>query len=78
MITFQTRIFVTHNITYLPQVDHIIVLQNGMISQYGTYEELSKTGEDFASFLTTYLKDHEGSLYWAHNYFSLSVPIKKR
>ena len=30
---FQTRIFVTHGVGFLPQVDQIIVLQNGRISE---------------------------------------------
>lgn len=33
VITHQTRIFVTHGINFLPQVDHIIVLQDGFVSE---------------------------------------------
>ncbi|XKL66878.1 hypothetical protein PGB90_010298 [Kerria lacca] len=51
----KTRIFVTHNITYLPQVDFIIVLKNGSISESGTYNELLKKKGPFAEFLFTYL-----------------------
>lgn len=31
----QTRVFVTHNITYLPQTDKIYVLKDGKISEVG-------------------------------------------
>ena len=32
---FQTRVFVTHGVAFLPQVDQIIVMQNGRISEVG-------------------------------------------
>lgn len=35
-----TRVLVTHGITYLPQVDHIVVMKDGEISEEGTYREL--------------------------------------
>jgi ATP-binding cassette subfamily C (CFTR/MRP) protein 1 len=40
MLSKKTRLFVTHGITYLPQVDHIVVLKDGEISETGTYNEL--------------------------------------
>ncbi|XP_058517742.1 ATP-binding cassette sub-family C member 2-like isoform X2 [Ochotona princeps] len=36
----KTRILVTHNLTLLPQMDLIVVLENGQITQMGTYQEL--------------------------------------
>ena len=36
----KTRILVTHGVTYLPQMDQIIVLKDGEISEVGTYKEL--------------------------------------
>ncbi|XP_066904292.1 multidrug resistance-associated protein 1 isoform X2 [Halyomorpha halys] len=36
----KTRLFVTHNITYLSEVDEIIVMKDGRISEVGTYHEL--------------------------------------
>ena len=32
-ICFQTRVLVTHQVRFLPQVDHIIVLRNGVITE---------------------------------------------
>lgn len=42
MLSQKTRILVTHGITYLPQVDHIVVMKDGAISETGTYDELLK------------------------------------
>ncbi|XP_033088059.1 multidrug resistance-associated protein 1-like isoform X3 [Trachypithecus francoisi] len=40
----KTRILVTHNLTLLPQMDLIAVMESGRIAQMGTYQELlSKT-----------------------------------
>ena len=49
--------FVTHNVTYLPQVDFIVVLQDGIISESGTYKELMEKKGAFAGFIATYLTD---------------------
>lgn len=54
---FQTRLFVTHGITYLPEVDVIVVLKDGYISEIGTYKELLEKKGAFSEFLTTYLQD---------------------
>uniref|UniRef100_A0A2K6RZG7 Multidrug resistance-associated protein 1-like n=1 Tax=Saimiri boliviensis boliviensis TaxID=39432 RepID=A0A2K6RZG7_SAIBB len=40
----KTRILVTHNLTLLPQMDLIVVMESGRVAQMGTYQELlSKT-----------------------------------
>ena len=51
----QTRILVTHGIHWLPMVDKIVVLSDGNIAEYGTYEELISRGGVFAQFLKSYL-----------------------
>ena len=53
----QTRILVTHGLTYLPQVDKIIVLKNGAISEEGTYKELMEKKGQFQEFLLQYLSE---------------------
>lgn len=54
MLKDKTRIFVTHGINFLPQVDHIIVLQDGFVSEEGTYTELLENSSAFADFLQAY------------------------
>ncbi|XP_062453681.1 multidrug resistance-associated protein 1-like isoform X1 [Rhea pennata] len=44
----KTRILVTHNLTLLPQTDLIIVMEEGRISQMGTYQELISKRANFA------------------------------
>lgn len=53
----QTRVLVTHGITYLPRVDRIVVLDGGRVSEIGTYEQLISRDGAFAEFIRTYLKD---------------------
>jgi hypothetical protein len=36
----KTRVLVTHGVTFLPQMDQIIVMKDGQISESGTYQEL--------------------------------------
>ncbi|XP_068732556.1 multidrug resistance-associated protein 1-like [Montipora capricornis] len=50
----KTRVFVTHGVSFLPQVDQIVVMQNGRISEVGTYDELLKNEGAFSEFLKTY------------------------
>ncbi|RLV99346.1 hypothetical protein DV515_00009898 [Chloebia gouldiae] len=55
----KTRILVTHGISFLPQVDHIIVLVDGTISEMGSYQELLKQNKAFAEFLRNYALDED-------------------
>lgn len=55
----QTRILVTHGISFLPQVDHIIVLVDGKISEMGSYQELLEQNKAFAEFLRNYALDED-------------------
>ncbi|XP_071542397.1 multidrug resistance-associated protein 1-like isoform X3 [Panulirus ornatus] len=51
----KTRVLVTHSLTYLPQVDKIIVLNNGMITEEGSYKELIERKGQFQEFLFQYI-----------------------
>ncbi|NXS26250.1 MRP3 protein, partial [Pomatostomus ruficeps] len=55
----KTRILVTHGISFLPQVDHIIVLVDGRISEMGSYQDLLKQNKAFAEFLRNYALDED-------------------
>ena len=51
----KTRVLVTHAVTFLPQVDQIVVLRGGKVSEVGTYKELLAQKGNFAKFLVHYL-----------------------
>lgn len=53
----KTRILVTHSITYLPEVDNIIVLNDGEITESGTYKQLLEKKGAFAEFLVHHLEE---------------------
>uniref|UniRef100_A0A4W4ERU3 ATP-binding cassette, sub-family C (CFTR/MRP), member 3 n=1 Tax=Electrophorus electricus TaxID=8005 RepID=A0A4W4ERU3_ELEEL len=50
----KTRILVTHGISFLPQVDNILVLVEGTVSEMGSYQDLLKQNGAFAEFLRNY------------------------
>ncbi|XP_034564588.1 canalicular multispecific organic anion transporter 2 isoform X1 [Notolabrus celidotus] len=50
----KTRILVTHGISFLPQVDNIMVMVDGRVSEMGSHQELLKQNGAFAEFLRNY------------------------
>lgn len=60
MVLFQTRVLVTHGLSFLPQVDLILVMVDGEITEMGSYTELLARQGAFAEFLHTYTNtEHE-------------------
>ncbi|KAL8091101.1 ABC transporter C family member 12-like isoform X1 [Apium graveolens] len=57
----KTRVLVTNQLHYLPQVDKILLLSDGMIKEEGTFEELSKNGPLFQKLMVNAgnMVDHE-------------------
>ena len=53
----KTRILVTHGISFLPQVDHIVVVKDGKISEQGSFQELIDIKGHFASFLLEHMNE---------------------
>ena len=45
---------VTHGLTHLPQCDVIITMENGKITEIGTYSELIDKNVAFSEFVRTY------------------------
>ncbi|NXH21247.1 MRP6 protein, partial [Bucco capensis] len=55
----KTRVLVTHTINILPQVDSIVFLVDGMISEIGSYQELLQKNGAFAEFLHSHTTAEE-------------------
>ncbi|XP_074501872.1 ATP-binding cassette sub-family C member 2 [Sebastes fasciatus] len=53
----KTRILVTHGVSFLPYVDEIVVLVDGVISEVGSYKSLRASKGAFSEFLDTYAKE---------------------
>ncbi|NXO30166.1 MRP1 protein, partial [Cisticola juncidis] len=51
----KTRVLVTHTVNILPQVDNIVFLVDGMISETGSYQELLQRNGAFAEFLRSHV-----------------------
>ncbi|EJU01830.1 hypothetical protein DACRYDRAFT_52395 [Dacryopinax primogenitus] len=47
----KTRILVTHALYVLPRVDHILHVEEGRLTESGTYEELLSNGKGFAELI---------------------------
>ncbi|BFZ19578.1 hypothetical protein BsWGS_22617 [Bradybaena similaris] len=67
LLKHKTRILVTHGIHWLPLVETVVVMNNGRISEVGTYDELVSRDGPFAQFLREHIQedlasetDHEG------------------
>lgn len=52
----QTRVLVTHSVTFLPEADVIVVLKDGQVSESGSYKQLVQNKGAFADFLLHYLE----------------------
>ncbi|XP_029363822.1 multidrug resistance-associated protein 1 isoform X3 [Echeneis naucrates] len=50
----KTRVLVTNGFNYLPQVDLILVMSQGEVTEMGSYQQLMATEGAFSEFLRTY------------------------
>ncbi|XP_062527521.1 multidrug resistance-associated protein 1 isoform X1 [Bombyx mori] len=55
----RTRVWVTHNVSYLAQTDLVVVLRDGQVSEAGSYQHLLEKKGAFADFLLHHLSDIE-------------------
>ncbi|XP_030874742.1 multidrug resistance-associated protein 1 [Leptonychotes weddellii] len=77
MLRSKTRLLVTHSISYLPQVDVIIVMTGGKISEMGSYQELLARDGAFAEFLRTYASTEQERAEQDDGLISVSSPGKE-
>jgi ABC-type multidrug transport system fused ATPase/permease subunit len=61
MLKDKTRLFVTNSLSFLPQCDQIIMLDNGTISEVGQYDDLKERDGAFANFIKLFLANNETS-----------------
>ncbi|XP_059215146.1 canalicular multispecific organic anion transporter 1 isoform X2 [Centropristis striata] len=57
LLSDKTRILVTHGVNFLPYVDEIVVLVDGVVSEIGSYNKLRASRGAFSEFLETYAKE---------------------
>ncbi|XP_060028892.1 multidrug resistance-associated protein 1 isoform X2 [Erinaceus europaeus] len=77
MLKNKTRLLVTHGISYLPQVDIIVVMSGGKISEMGSYQELLVRDGAFAEFLRTYASSEQEQTEQDDGSIGLSGPGKE-
>ncbi|TDL20293.1 multidrug resistance-associated ABC transporter [Rickenella mellea] len=53
-LAFKTRILATHSLNVLPKTDYIFVVDNGVIAEQGTYQNLMRDGHAFAKLIDEY------------------------
>ena len=61
MLKDKTRLFVTNSLNFLPQVDKIIMIENGALIETGTYEKLLSQNGIFTEFMRGFLEANETS-----------------
>ncbi|XP_054838697.1 ATP-binding cassette sub-family C member 2 isoform X2 [Eublepharis macularius] len=59
LLQHKTRILVTHSLNFLAQVDDIVMLVAGAVSEQGSYSTLLANGGEFAQLLSTYGNQQE-------------------
>ena len=67
MLKGKTRIFVTNSLNFLPQVDEIIMLDEGFIVETGTYDQLKNKNGTFTEFMKAFLEANEANQEYIRN-----------
>ena len=57
----KTRLLITNNLSFLPEVDSIVVLKDGRIQETGTYDQLMESRGNFSEFINEFSIDHKES-----------------
>ncbi|PAA59379.1 hypothetical protein BOX15_Mlig000262g4 [Macrostomum lignano] len=74
LLSRKTRVLVTHSLTYLPRVDRIVVLNDGRVSEIGTFRQLVKADGPFAKLISEFLASHSHHAHATTNYSATAVP----
>jgi ATP-binding cassette, subfamily C (CFTR/MRP), member 1 len=62
LLSKKTRVLVTHGVSFLPLADLILVMDNGNITEMGSYQELMANQGPFSEFMAEQLNKTEDSL----------------
>lgn len=62
LLADRTRVLVTNKLSVLLEVDHIIVLKDGQVTESGTYEQLLVDGGLFSQLLIKYLMENSDNV----------------
>lgn len=54
MLKQKTVILVTHHLSYMKKVDHIVFLKNGRIAEQGSYDEIMSSGLEASRLIREY------------------------
>ncbi|KAG8225955.1 hypothetical protein J437_LFUL006184, partial [Ladona fulva] len=75
----KTRILVTHGITFLSQMDEILVMKEGRIIESGTYKELLQKKGAFAEFIIHHIQeDHQEELIEEEDIEEIKKDLKNK
>ncbi|GFS09919.1 multidrug resistance-associated protein 1 [Elysia marginata] len=60
-VNVRVRVLVTHGVQYLPLTDHVVVMEDGRVTESGHYAKLLTHNGPFARLITNYLieQDHD-------------------
>ncbi|XP_063691623.1 multidrug resistance-associated protein 1-like [Bolinopsis microptera] len=59
MINNKTRILVTHKLSVLPEVDHVVLLKDGQVLEQGTYNDLMGKDSELHRLVSSYEPDQD-------------------
>ncbi|XP_069394999.1 ATP-binding cassette sub-family C member 2 [Paralichthys olivaceus] len=71
----KTRLLVTHGISFLPYVDEIVVLLDGVISEVGSYQSLRASRGAFSEFLDIYAQEERKRTYSDNSQDTTDLPL---
>ena len=69
------RVLVTHGLGFLPQCDKIVVMDNGSITEVGSYTELVDQDGAFAEFLRNYTTKDDEERKPGNHYINILPPL---
>uniref|UniRef100_A0A665VE18 ATP-binding cassette, sub-family C (CFTR/MRP), member 2 n=1 Tax=Echeneis naucrates TaxID=173247 RepID=A0A665VE18_ECHNA len=77
LLRYKTRILVTHSVSFLPYVDEIVVLKDGVVSEVGTYKSLQTSRGAFSEVLNLYAGEQNNRSHSeSGNYFLIILECK--